>query len=122
MSTNVLITGGAGYLGSIMVPKFLAEGYSVTVIDNFSNKRLECYYHQILKFIVEMLEKEDIMPVLKKADVIIPLVAVGAPLCDKDPIGASSVNKTNFLMLDNISKLQLVLMPTTNSIWKWYRG
>ena len=123
MSTNVLITGGAGYLGSIMVPKFLAEGYSVTVIDNFFFKQTSlnayCYHPNFKIYCGDVRKKEDIMPVLKKADVIIPLAAfVGAPLCDKDPIGASSVNKDAiFLMLDNISKLQLVLMPTTNSAY-----
>ena len=123
MSINVLITGGAGYLGSIMVPKFLAKGYSVTVIDNFFFKQTSlnayCYHPNFEIHCGDVRKKDDILPILKKADVIIPLAAyVGAPLCDKDPIGASSVNKEAiFLMLDNISTKQLVLMPTTNSAY-----
>ena len=56
---------------------------------------------------------------MKKSDIIIPLAAyVGGPLCDKDPIGASSVNKDAiFLMLNNLSKSQRVIMPTTNSAY-----
>ena len=123
MPQNVLITGGAGYLGSVMVPKFLAEGYNVSVIDNFFFKQVSlnanCYHSNFYIHSGDVRKKEDILPLLKKADIIIPLAAyVGAPLCDKDPIGASSVNKDAiFLMLDNISKNQFVLMPTTNSAY-----
>jgi len=56
---------------------------------------------------------------LKQADIIIPLAAyVGAPLCNKDPIGATSTNKDAiFMMIDNLSKEQIVIMPTTNSAY-----
>jgi nucleoside-diphosphate-sugar epimerase len=61
----------------------------------------------------------DILPILKQADAIIPLAAlVGAPLCDRDPINATTTNKDAiFMMMDYISKDQLVIMPTTNSAY-----
>jgi nucleoside-diphosphate-sugar epimerase len=56
---------------------------------------------------------------IKSADIIIPLAAyVGAPLCSKDPIGATTVNHDSFItLIKNLSKDQMVLMPTTNSAY-----
>ena len=123
MSENILITGGAGYLGSVMVPILLNAGYKVTVIDNFFYKQASlnhCCMNKNFNIVQgDVRIKDHILPLIKKSDIIIPLAAyVGAPLCDKDPIGASSVNKDAiFLMLDNLSKNQRILMPTTNSAY-----
>ena len=63
--------------------------------------------------------KDEMEPLFAKADIIIPLAAyVGAPLCNKDPIGAQTVNNEAIkMMLSRLSKDQLVLMPTTNSAY-----
>ena len=123
MSLEILVTGGAGYIGSILVPDLLNRGHSVTVIDNFmygqtslaaiiSNPKLELVYGDVRD---ESLMRKH----LKNADVIIPLAAiVGAPACDRDPILASSINKEAiYWMLKNISANQRVVMPTTNSAY-----
>lgn len=123
MSLNILVTGGAGYLGSILVPSLLGLGHKVTVIDNFMYKQTSLNnvaYHPNFQIINgDVRIKDTIAPLLKSADVIIPLAAfVGAPLCNKDPIGASLINHDAItMMLDNISKKQIVLMPTTNSAY-----
>ena len=123
MSLKILVTGGAGYIGSILVPDLLNRGHSVTVIDNFmygqtglaaiiSNPKLELVYGDVRD---ENLMRKH----LKNSDVIIPLAAiVGAPACDRDPILASSINKEAiYWMLKNISANQRVVMPTTNSAY-----
>lgn len=123
MSYNILLTGGAGYLGSIMTPALLDAGHKVTVLDNFmfgqSSLNHVCHHSnfQIVKGDIRL--KESILPLMKNADIIIPLAAyVGAPICSKDPVGATTVNRDAImLMINNLGKDQRVLMPTTNSAY-----
>ena len=120
---NILVTGGAGYLGSTMVPDLLAAGHKVTVLDNFMFKQTSlnhCCYHPNFSIVKGDIRQKDIMmKLMKNADVIIPLAAlVGAPLCSLDPIGATTINHDAIeLMLKLLSKNQIVLMPTTNSAY-----
>lgn len=120
---NILVTGGAGYLGSIMVPDLLAAGHKVTVIDNFMFKQTglnHCAYHPNFNVVRGDIRIESTMrEVMRDADVIIPLAAlVGAPLCNLDPVGATTTNHDAIaLMLKLLSKKQIVLMPTTNSAY-----
>lgn len=123
MSYNILVTGGAGYLGSTMVPDLLAAGHKVTVLDNFMFKQTSlnhCAYYPNFSVVKGDIRVEDTMAkLMKDADVIIPLAAlVGAPLCSLDPIGATTVNHDAItLMLKLLSKDQIILMPTTNSAY-----
>jgi nucleoside-diphosphate-sugar epimerase len=120
---NILVTGGAGYLGSTMVPDLLAAGHKVTVLDNFmfkQNSLNHCCYHPNFSVVKGDIRVEKTMKYLmKNADVIIPLAAlVGAPLCGLDPVGATTINHDAIeLMLKLLSKEQIVLMPTTNSAY-----
>jgi len=123
MTQNILVTGGAGYIGSILVPDLLAAGHKVTVLDSFMYKQTSLNHvcdnenFSIVKGDVRVEEK--ILPLLREADVIIPLAAlVGAPLCKQDPVGATTINHDAItLMLKHLSKDQIVLMPTTNSAY-----
>jgi len=123
MSYEILVTGGAGYLGSTMVPDLLAAGHKVTVLDNFMFKQSSlnhCCYHENFKIVKGDIRQKDVMSkLMKTADVVIPLAAlVGAPLCNLDPIGATTINHDAIqLMLKLLSKDQIVLMPTTNSAY-----
>jgi len=120
---NILVTGGAGYLGSTLVPDLLEEGHKVTVLDNFMFKQSSlnhCCYHPNFSIVKGDIRQKEIMSgLMKKVDVIIPLAAlVGAPLCSLDPIGATTTNHDAIeLMLKLLSKDQIVLMPTTNSAY-----
>lgn len=123
MGKRLLVTGGAGYLGSTLVPLLLEAGHEVTVLDNFmygQNSLAQVCHHPKFKIVCgDIRIEKTIRPLLKEADVVIPLAAyVGAPLCSRDPIGATTVNRDGImLMLKLLSKQQLVLMPTTNSAY-----
>ena len=123
MSMKVLVTGGAGYLGSVLVPELLAKGYAVTVLDNFmfrQNSLANVCRHPRFSVIKGDIRVKSLMAeILPKFDAIIPLAAlVGAPLCAKDPVGATTTNRDAVLtMLSLLSKEQMLLMPTTNSAY-----
>jgi len=121
MKQKVLVTGGAGYIGSVFVPQLLAKDYQVTVLDNFMYKQdslMDICYHPDLDMIVgdvrdaEMFKKE-----IEKHDIIIPLAAiVGAPACDRDKTLATAINQTQIENIAKwVSKDQMVLYPVTNS-------
>lgn len=123
MKEKVLVTGGAGYLGSILVPELLADGYQVIVLDNFmyqQNSLAHVCAHPAFSVVKgDVRIPATIQSLLKDADIIIPLAAlVGAPLCLRDPVGATTTNRDAvFWLIDNLSKDQRVLMPTTNSAY-----
>src|SRR5687768_15876213 len=119
--TNVLVTGGAGYLGSILVPALLDRGFSVSVIDNFmygqDSLAAVCYHPNFTVVRGDVRSIETMRPLVQAADIIIPLAAlVGAPLCDRDPIAATSTNKQAIVdMLALLGRHQRVILPITNS-------
>ena len=123
MNYNILVTGGAGYLGSILVPDLLAAGHRVTILDSFIYKQTSlldvCHHSNFSVVRGDTRVTHDILPLVNQADIIIPLAAlVGAPICNQDPIGATTINHDSILMmLKHLSKEQIVLMPTTNSAY-----
>lgn len=118
---NILVTGGAGYLGSIMVPEMLKAGHRVTVLDNFmfkQNSLASCCADPNFSVVKGDAREESVLaPLVKTADVVIPLAAlVGAPLCNHDKIGTATLNRDAILtLLTLLSPSQRILMPVTNS-------
>lgn len=118
---NVLVTGGAGYLGSILVPLLLNKGFRVRVVDLLTYRQgslLECCIDDNFEFVHGDARDESLMkPLLKDADVILPLAAlVGAPLCERDKIAAVSTNRDAVIMLNKLrGPGQMLLIPITNS-------
>lgn len=118
---RILITGGAGYIGSVMTRVFLDKGFEVTVLDNFlfgQNSLLDCCPSEKFKVVRGDSRDEGLLEnLLREKDVIIPLAAlVGAPLCHRDRIGAETIN---FEAIRSICRLagsdQKILFPVTNS-------
>jgi nucleoside-diphosphate-sugar epimerase len=120
---KVLVTGGAGYIGSILVPELLQQGHEVTVVDSFmysQNSLAHVAANPKFHVVNGDVRNEKLMgELIRTPDVIIPLAAlVGAPLCSKDPLAATSINRDAAVWLfKNKSKSQWVIMPTTNSAY-----
>jgi nucleoside-diphosphate-sugar epimerase len=119
---KILITGGAGYIGSVMAPTFLSQGHDVTVLDRFPaglDNALAacCAYEGFTPVKGDCRDEQTLNALVPKHDVIIPLAAlVGAPICKQDPIGAVSTNLESIQsIIKRASKDQILMYPTTNS-------
>lgn len=118
---RVLVTGGAGYLGSVLCEHLLDAGYRVTVVDNLQYRQRSLFHlcaHPAFDVVVGDVRDEALMRrLVGGADILIPLAAlVGAPACDRDPWAARAVNLDAVRTLNRLrSSDQLVVFPTTNS-------
>jgi len=118
---TVLITGGAGYLGSVLTEVLINKGYKVTVLDNLIYKQTSVapfVYNPNFNFVLgDVTDNAVLRPLVESHDVIIPLAAiVGMPACKAQP---ELTVKVNYLQVKNITewinKNQMVLIPNTNS-------
>jgi len=121
MKANVLMTGGAGYLGSIMVPYLIDQGYHVTVLDTLLYGQTpfldRCLDPRFAFVRGDVRDERVLAPLVARADFIIPLAAiVGAPACARDETAATSVNRDAVALIQRLcSPSQGILFPTTNS-------
>jgi len=121
MSKRVLVTGGAGYLGSVLTGRLLEEGYRVTVVDSLLYRQRSLFQHcsnPAFEFVFGDTRDESLMRrLVQDADVIVPLAAiVGAPACDRDPWEARSVNYEAVSLINRLrGHDQLIVYPNTNS-------
>jgi nucleoside-diphosphate-sugar epimerase len=118
---KILVTGGAGYIGSVLTPQLLAQGHEVTVVDSFmygQSSLLDSCHHRALT-----IRRGDVRDtallgeLLKSADAVFPLACLtGAPLCEREPLQAKSVNLDAVRWIaEHKSPRQKVIFPTTNS-------
>ena len=118
---KILVTGAAGYIGSVLVPALLKEGYEVIAIDNFMYNQASllgsCYDEKLTIIRGDARDKDLISQHLKSVDAIFLLACLtGVPICSKDPVGAKTVNLDAVKMILELrSKDQVIIFPTTNS-------
>lgn len=118
---KILVTGAAGYLGSVMVPRLLEERHEVVALDNFMYNQCSlldvCYHPKLAIVRGDTRDKALMTRLVKDADAIFPLACLtGAPLCAKDPVGAQTILLDAVNMILKLkSKDQMVIFPTTNS-------
>ncbi len=118
---KILVTGAAGYIGSVLVPMLLKEKYKVVALDNFMYNQtslLDCCHDENLTIVRgDVRDKALMTKLMKDVDAIFPLACLtGAPLCAKDPVGAQTIVVDAIkMMLELRSKSQMVVYPTTNS-------
>jgi len=120
-TAHVLVTGGAGYIGSVLCRQLLDRRYRVTVLDNFmyrQNSLLDCCPEASFQVVRGDCRDERVMvDLLRDADIVIPLAAlVGAPLCNRDRVGAYTINFEAIQLVTKLSsKDQRIIFPVTNS-------
>jgi nucleoside-diphosphate-sugar epimerase len=118
---QILVTGGAGYIGSVLVPRLLNDGHDVTVVDSFmygQTSLLDCCIEPKLTIVRGDVRNQTLMkPLVARADAILPLACLtGAPLCDKDPEMATGVNYQAVRWIaEQMSRQQMLIFPSTNS-------
>ena len=118
---KILITGGAGYIGSVLVPELLKLGHEVTVVDRFMYGQASlldvCHYKMLTIVRGDARNRDLIAKHLEGKDFIIPLAClVGAPLCDQDPQAAEGINRDAVKTIIELRKPgQKIIYPNTNS-------
>jgi len=115
------VTGGGGYIGSVLVRALIEKGHHVTVLDNFRFGELTladlCISSQFDVVRGDARDETVLRPLISKSDAVIPLAAlVGAPMCARDPLGAISTNRDAVATACKLmSPEQWMLLPNTNS-------
>lgn len=118
---RILVTGGAGYLGSTLCEHLIKRGHKVCVVDNLMYRQQSLIHlcaDPSFDFVFgDVRDEQLIKSLLRNVDAVVPLAAiVGAAACDRDPLLATSVNLEAIRMLNRLrSRDQLMIYPTTNS-------
>jgi nucleoside-diphosphate-sugar epimerase len=118
---KIVVTGGAGYIGSVLVPLLLGEGHLVTVIDNFmygQTPLLDCCDRPSLTVIRgDVRDPRVVQDAVRGADAVLPLACLtGAPICSRDPWSATAINFDAIKTLgETLSPAQMMIFPSTNS-------
>ena len=118
--SRILVTGGAGYIGSILMPMLLDNNHEVIVLDNFvysQTSLLDCCHNPNLRIVRNDVRNTDLVESLvRQSEVIIHLACiVGAPACDKDPVAAKTINYDSIFNILRTRSDQLLIYPNTNS-------
>lgn len=118
---RLLVTGGAGYVGSVLVPHLLSQGHKVRVLDSLmygGRALLPCFAYSAFDFVKgSVLDEPKLKQALKDVDVVVHLATiVGYPACKRDPRLAQEVNLEGTRLLEHLrSKDQPIFFASTGS-------
>lgn len=118
---KVLVTGGAGYIGSVLVPQLLQEGHEVTVLDNFMYRQTPlldwCWHPKVQVLRGDVRDEGLLKKLVASHDALLPLACLtGAPACAKDPVGAVAIGRDHVINMSKWkSASQILVYPCTNS-------
>jgi nucleoside-diphosphate-sugar epimerase len=118
---KILITGGAGYIGSRLVPYLLKKNHKIVVLDNFYYEQTSllpvCNDENLTIINGDVRDEDTLRTCLNDVDIVIPLACLtGAPACKKNPEYATSTNLDSIESLLKLRKpVQKIIYPTTNS-------
>ncbi len=118
---KIVVTGGSGYIASVLVPRLLQAGHTVHVLDNLLHRvpgLLSVVDDPGFEFTYgDVRDARVLREVLASCDVIIPMAAiVGVAACDRDPTAAKSINVDAIQLLNRLrGRDQMVIYPMTNS-------
>ena len=119
--SRIFVSGGAGFIGSVLVPALLADGHNVTVFDNFRFRQTSlnhvCIHSNLTIVKGDVCDFPSVRPYLETSDIVIPLAAlVGAPLCAMDRQTANNVNYHAIVdIVKHIRPEQKIIIPISNS-------
>lgn len=118
---KITITGGAGYLGSVLTDLFLKKGHEVVVLDNLyynQTSLIQFTHHKNFEFVFgDVRDRQTLVDILKDTDVVIPLAAlVGFPACEREPELATQLNYEHIrVVCELIGDKTKIIYPNTNS-------
>lgn len=121
MNERVLITGGAGYIGSVLTKHLVEKGYPITCLDNLTfgpGSLMHLTSKHNFEFIFgDIRNEETLKDLIPKYDVIIPLAGiVGMPQCQRNPVDTVMINRDAIINIEKLrSPSQMMLFPNTNS-------
>lgn len=121
MSTKILVTGGAGFIGSHLVDRLIKEGNKVIVIDDLSTGKKENLNPEADFYQVSICDFEKIKPFFQGVDCVFHLAALPrVPVSIKDPIGTSEINimgTINVFKAASDSKVKRVIFASSSSVY-----
>jgi len=121
MNKKIIVTGGAGFIGSHLVDRLIKEGNRVAIIDNLSTGKKENLNPEAEFYQTDIRDFEKILPVFKNVDYVFHLAAIPrVPVSIQDPIGTSQVNilgTINVFRAASDNKVKRVIFASSSSVY-----
>ena len=118
---RILVTGGAGFIGSHLVDRLIKENHKVAVIDNFTTGKKENVNPQADFYNLDICDFEKIKPLFENIDFVFHLAAIPrVPVSVEDPVGTSKVNilgTINVFKAAIEAKVKRIIFASSSSVY-----